>query len=127
MTAPVVLVVEDNLEIRETIAVILRSMGLGVMAAADGAQALAQLRASASPPSLILLDLMMPVMDGYAFREAQRSDPDLEKIPVVVVTADGEAAKKAASLQTAGHLKKPIDLDALLEEVARHVGSLGGS
>lgn len=112
-----VLVVEDNRDIRETLELILASEGFDVTVASNGVDALAKLRDSPTLPSVIVLDLMMPVMDGYAFREAQQKDPHISCIPVVVLTADGHAERKAASLGAAGYLQKPVDLDALVAKV----------
>lgn len=115
-----VLVVEDNLDIRGTVELVLQAEGFRVLVASNGADALALLRATAKLPHVILLDLMMPVMDGYAFREAQRADPRLSGIPIVVLTADGHAERKAADLGAAGFLQKPVDLDDLIAEVGRY-------
>lgn len=115
-----VLVVEDNADIRGTVQLVLEAEGFQVLVAANGEEALLQLRAAATLPSVILLDLMMPVMDGYAFREVQRRDPKLCSIPIVVLTADGHAETRAASLGAAGFLQKPVDLDELVAAVTRH-------
>src|SRR5690349_1848715 len=81
-----VLVVEDSTDARQMLASLLEVEGFAVRTAANGREALDQLRAG-PPPCLILLDLMMPVMDGYQFRAEQRQDPGLSPIPVVVVSA----------------------------------------
>jgi CheY-like chemotaxis protein len=83
-----VLVVEDDASIRESLGETLREEGFDVASAANGRQALELLRSS-SHPSAILLDLMMPVMDGWDFRHEQLHDPSLRDIPVVIVTAVG--------------------------------------
>lgn len=114
-----VLVVEDNLDIRGTVELILEAEGFHVLVASNGADALELLRAAPKLPAVILLDLMMPVMDGYAFRQVQRKDPKLSSIPIVVLTADGHAESKAAELGAAGFLQKPVDLDELVAEVGR--------
>ena len=69
---------------------------------------------------LILLDMMMPVMDGWGFRRSQLEGAAFAKIPVVVLTGDGRASAKAQAVGAAGYLKKPVDLDDLLALVARH-------
>jgi CheY-like chemotaxis protein len=117
-TSTSVLIVEDDLDIRDTLALILRGKGYSVAGAANGEEALAYLR-HAAQPCLILLDLMMPVMDGTQFRTEQQKDPELADIPVVVVSADGAVHQKAASIGAAASLKKPIDLDVLLDLVGR--------
>jgi CheY-like chemotaxis protein len=87
MTQGPILVVEDDLDLRETLAETLEHRGFDVITAANGLEALKLLRSRASPPSVILLDLMMPVMDGYGFLEEQRNDPELAAIPLAIVTA----------------------------------------
>ena len=65
---------------------------------------------------------MMPVMDGWAFREEQRQLPEVASIPVVTVTADGDARGKAASIEAAGYISKPLQIDSLLDEIERICG-----
>src|SRR6185436_16404183 len=89
-----VLVVDDDADIRETIAGVLEDEGYGVAGAKNGQEALTWLRAPGSPrPQLILLELMMPVMSGPEFRAAQEADPSLHAIPVVIVSASQDAQK----------------------------------
>lgn len=114
-----VLVVEDDFDIRGTIRLALEAEGYTVATAENGREALEYLR-GVGVPCLILLDLMMPVMDGWAFRAAQRADPGWARVPVVVISADGRASQKARALGAADGLSKPIDLDALLDTVKRH-------
>jgi CheY-like chemotaxis protein len=113
-----VLVVDDDLEIRETVRQVLESEGYQVAAASDGAEALDLLHGGVVP-RLILLDLMMPIMNGWQLREALRGDAKLETIPIVVFTGAGNAAANAESLQAAGYITKPVDLEPLLACVAR--------
>jgi len=101
------------------LAAVLETEGYDVAKASDGQEALGQLRTSATP-SLILLDLYMPVMNGWAFRAEQLRDPKLASIPVVVVSADSRVANRAADLGAAGWVGKPIDFDRLLALVAIH-------
>jgi CheY-like chemotaxis protein len=115
-----VLIVEDDGDVRESILEVLQDNAYTAIAVSNGAEALARLRSAAPRPCLILLDLMMPVMDGYKFRTAQTSDPVLTTIPVVVLTAQGGAEKTAQDMQAAGFLKKPVKLEALLEVVQRY-------
>lgn len=115
-----VLVIEDNEDIREAVAESLEDAGYGVWLAANGAIAIGELRASSDLPCLILLDLMMPVMDGAQFLREMRQDPRLSALPVIVVTADGNATAKAATLGTQGGLRKPIQLNELLSTVSRY-------
>ena len=115
-----ILVVDDDGDVREALSSVLESEGYDVVTAINGADALAHLRAATTTPCVILLDLMMPVMDGFRFRSEQTSDLALSAIPVILLTADGNAQQKAATLGTAGFLKKPVDLDVLLDAVKCH-------
>jgi CheY-like chemotaxis protein len=114
-----ILVVEDDEATRDALTLVLQASGYQVTTAANGQEALDALR-EPSPPCLILLDLMMPVMDGWQFRALQRQDPALAVIPVVLVSADGNTPQKAASLGAAGFIQKPVDVHALLDTVQRH-------
>src|SRR5690349_24594897 len=82
-----VYVVEDYSDLRHTIGEALEAQGYAVVSAANGAEALEALRRDDARPCLILLDLMMPVMNGYECRKEQRADPELAGIPVVVIPA----------------------------------------
>lgn len=113
-----VLVVEDDPDIQSTLATALQMAGYTVTLAGDGAEAMRHMHAAL--PCLVLLDLVMPVMNGWEFRTAQQQDPTLAAVPVVVISAGGRVRQKAATLGAAGFLKKPIDLDALLDVVQRH-------
>ena len=118
-----VLVVDDDVDIRETVAGILEDEGYKVAGAKDGEEALAYLRSPGVPkPQLILLDLMMPVMSGPEFRAAQDADPTLRAIPVVIVSASADAPKHAKALKVAGVVQKPLSLDILLSTVERCAG-----
>ncbi len=116
------LLVEDDHDVRETIAEILVDEGYHVVTATDGGQALARLR-DGPAPSAILLDLMMAGMDGFQFRAAQRADPALAHIPVIVLTADRQIDEHAAELAAAAYVKKPTQLDDLLAVIARVVAA----
>ncbi len=116
-----VLVVDDDTDGRETLAEFLEAEGYPVARAANGRQALDYLQ-QARPPGLILLDLLMPVMDGYQFRQRQRQDPVLASIPIAVVSAVGPNSDQMAALEPAGWLVKPVDLEELLDIVQRHCG-----
>ena len=114
-----ILVVEDDAVTREAMTLILREDGYSVASAANGQEALSHLRHS-HRPHLILLDLMMPVMNGMEFRKEQQKDPALKNIPVVVVSADGNVPQKAASIGVTDYLLKPVDIDVLLNTVRRY-------
>lgn len=113
-----VLIVEDELDIRQDVAEVLRDEGYEVSMAANGAEALARLRAGFEP-CLILLDVMMPVMNGVEFRAEQVKEPSLASFPVFLVSGDGSVRQKAADLNAVGYLVKPFRLNDLLTAVAR--------
>lgn len=114
-----ILVVEDDAAIRDALSLVLEDEGYRVTGAANGQEALAHLR-NGCRPNLIILDLMMPVMDGWQFRKHQLQDSSLAAIPVVVLSADGNVLQKAADIDAVDCLQKPIDLDCLLEKVGRY-------
>lgn len=113
-----VLVVEDDDDIRETLAEVLTEDGYTVETARNGVQALAALKTV--EPKVILLDLSMPVMNGREFREAQRRDPALLRIPTVVLTAVDRIRQEVSDLEVDGAIAKPIDLSQLLSVVERY-------
>ncbi|XXX78953.1 response regulator [Sorangium sp. So ce134] len=113
-----ILVIEDDQGVSDALVGVLSAEGYEVMTARNGADALARLR-EAPAPALIVLDLMMPLMDGYAFRAEQLRTPAIAGIPVVVLTAG--AAPRAAELGPVDILKKPVHLVALLDVVGRYV------
>lgn len=123
MSAGMVLLVDDDEDIVDTIQIILRKEGWNVTAALDGVRGLERLRAGLRP-DLILLDLMMPGLNGWQFCDALRADSQLRDIPVVVLSGSGDVMEKAASLGAVAHLRKPFELSELLETVRRH--ALGG-
>ena len=114
-----ILVVDDDEDIRFAMSDTLEAEGYRVLLAEDGSDALAKLRAEGERPCVILLDLMMPKMDGWGFRAAQRDDPALADIPVVVLSADAQVKKKAAELGADGSMAKPIRIDELLTMIKR--------
>ena len=115
----VVLVVEDDPDIRATLCEALEDNGYATAGAGNGVEALAYLRSGAEKPCLILLDLMMPVMDGQTFRAEQRADAALADIPVVVISAYRDVEKYAEDLAT-DYLAKPVRLETLLETTRKH-------
>lgn len=118
-----VLVVDDDPHIREVIAELLEDEGYVVGRAANGEEALDALRQPAPRPSVILLDLMMPKMNGWEFREAQRQDPAIAPIPVVAISAHADLLSAAAQMDADAHLPKPIDIDRLLRTVQQYCAS----
>jgi serine/threonine protein kinase len=117
-----VLVVEDDPHAREGMAAILKSHGFSVATAPDGRAALSSLRAGPRP-DLILLDLMMPGMDGWQFLRERQRDAALAGIPVVIVSAADPQQARAAALGAAGYLRKPVDLDEMATKVQRYSGN----
>ena len=114
-----ILIVEDDFDIREALEQILAEEGYAVRGASNGSEAL-EIATSGPAPRLILLDLMMPVMNGWQFRSEQLKEPRLAAVPVLVISADPDLQQKAAKLGVAGLLKKPISLDDLLSAVKVH-------
>jgi CheY-like chemotaxis protein len=112
-----VLIVEDDADIRGAIAEVLTDGNYRALEASNGADALDELRAAAPHPCVILLDVMMPVMDGKEFRNMQRDDEALREIPVVVLSAHDDATVLAEQMEAAGFLRKPVDLVTLLQTV----------
>jgi two-component system response regulator FlrC len=110
---PTILIVEDEPDIRSVMQESLESLGLSILTAANGQEALGKLEKNPGV-SLILLDLMMPVMNGWQFLSAIDKNPVLKKIPIIVVTVFSDQAK---DLKVRGVIKKPFDLDDLLKQV----------
>lgn len=99
---------------------LLQEEGYIVDCVSNGQAALRYLRSIPELPALILLDLMMPVMDGYQFREEQLRDPRLANTPVILMTADGHIETKKNKIQAVDGIKKPIDIKTLLDVTARY-------
>lgn len=116
-----ILVVEDDESIRSSLQSLLEMEGYSVQSASNGAEALKILENSGKP-DLILLDLMMPVMDGFEFREKMDRLPEMARVPVVVMSADGNISTKKARVKAVDYLKKPVDINVLLERVERFAG-----
>ena len=116
---PGVLVVEDEGDIRDDVAEVLRDEGYLVSTAANGQEALEHLQGG-ERPCLILLDLMMPQMDGFEFRAKQVADDALASIPVVLVSGANNVQQRAADMNVGGYLLKPFRLNDLLTTVARY-------
>jgi CheY-like chemotaxis protein len=112
-----ILIVEDDADLREMMAQILTLEGFRVETVANGREALDYLQ-QGDFPDLILLDLMMPVMDGWEFRRRQQAHPDFAAVPVVVLSALDPS--RVADLGGPAFLKKPLDFDLLLDLVRRY-------
>ena len=116
MSQPTVFIVEDDVDTREMIGRFLELEGFAVETAANGRQALERLDAGARA-CVILLDLMMPVMDGWEFRRQQTRHAAFAKIPVIVFSAAGR--ERMRQIDANDYLAKPVDLDELLQRVSR--------
>jgi CheY-like chemotaxis protein len=118
MSAKTIMIIEDEEAIRESLRVALELAGFETVTAANGLEAIRWLKDHEAKPNLILLDLMMPVMDGWEFDQALSKTPGTDKIPVIVVTAcSGEIESILHSKKT---IHKPVDLEELLESVNRY-------
>lgn len=115
-----ILVVDDDFDVRDSIIDVLTDEGYAAIGVGDGIEALQYLR-SHPLPKLILLDWMMPRLDGSQFRIAQLQDSTLAAIPVVVITADNKIHEKPEARDVVACMKKPVDLNALLG-VVKHQG-----
>jgi DNA-binding response OmpR family regulator len=115
-----IMVADDEEGIRQMLTLFLAHHGYAVVGVSNGAQALDRLQHSTELPDLILLDIMMPVMDGVAFRQAQKQLALASDIPVVVMSAAADLPEQMRMLQAAAALPKPIDFDTLLALVKRY-------
>lgn len=113
-----VLVVEDDNDLREMMAELLRMEGFEPDLATDGAEALLKLKTGPDHPHLILLDMMMPRMDGWTFCHQQSRDPGLADIPVVVVSA--APRETLTSVSAVAVVPKPFDYQHLIETIRAH-------
>src|ERR1043165_3973833 len=106
-----ILVVEDEPNVREALVFVLEREGYAVTSANNGQEALDRLRAT--PSCLVLLDLMLPVMDGFGFRVQQRQAPAVADVPVIVLSSGGDLVRKVERMHVDACLSKPLDLDRL--------------
>jgi CheY-like chemotaxis protein len=116
-----ILIIDDDEELRRSMVDLLGELGFAAEAVADGERGLERLTRGPAP-WLILLDLKMPVMDGPAFRAAQRRSAALIAIPVVLVTADADVEERAIALGVEAYLRKPVglrELEPLLRQLER--------
>ena len=117
---PLVMIVDDDSDARESLAEVLGLSGYGCVTAEHGRAALDQLRREgATRPSVIILDVRMPVMDGWAFRVEQLRDRELASIPVIFLTADLGAEARVAASGGFAFVAKPYELGDLLQAVRR--------
>jgi CheY-like chemotaxis protein len=114
-----ILVVDDDPDVRDSLTEILGDEGYRVAGVRNGREALAYLHEQRRP-SLILLDMMMPEMDGWKFRVEQQKSPELAPIPVVLLSAHGNVREAALALGAADYLRKPLRIESLLEIADRY-------
>jgi CheY-like chemotaxis protein len=114
-----ILVVEDHADLRDMLVVLLESEGFVVRTAVNGAEALKRLEETR--PSLILLDLMMPVMSGDEFRERQLADPRYSDVPVICMTAAHDGRDRASRIRADEYFQKPLDFEHLMNVVRARV------
>ena len=115
-----ILIVDDDAGIRQLLLLFLEHKGYTAKTVANGREALNQLQLDQPLPMLILLDLMMPIMDGAAFRQAQQADPRIAAIPVVVLSAAENIEAQAPLLTADAYVPKPIEFDNLLQVVEQY-------
>jgi CheY-like chemotaxis protein len=113
-----ILIVEDENDIRESLKEFLESENFSVATAVNGEDALQKL-SNSSIPKLILLDLLMPVMNGMEFRRRQVRDQRIADVPVIIMSADNLTPDKAGDLGTK-FLKKPMEIDSMLSMIHEH-------
>ena len=114
-----VLVVEDDLEIRESLAELLRLDGYGVTTAGNGYQALSVLKEMETLPALIILDILMPEMDGLEFLRKRQGEARLKSIPTVVLTCNETNEASAMKLGANSFLQKPVEAEHLLQSARK--------
>ena len=113
------LIVEDDEIIRDSLVEFLEDHGYEARPASHGREALDQLTSDPVRPCLVVLDLMMPVMDGREFREEQLKNPAWTAIPVIVISAYNDVAEQARALSV-DHLRKPLAMRPLMDAVRRY-------
>jgi len=116
-----VLLIDDHEDARTALELVLEAAGFSVVGAADAEIGLAQLRQGLQP-GLVLLDLGLPGMSASSFNQAMRAEARLASTPVVVLSGDGWVREKAELLGATDWLEKPVEIERLLEVVARHCG-----
>jgi CheY-like chemotaxis protein len=112
-----ILIVDDDPDIRDSLKEVLEDEGYTVNSVSNGREALDYLRKTPEHPCVILLDLMMPVMDGWQFRREQKQDPTIAGIPLIVITATG---KRPVLVDADELVMKPLDLSRLFEAIERY-------
>jgi CheY-like chemotaxis protein len=112
-----ILLVEDDFILRTSLAELLINEGYAVECAAHGLEAFQRLNSGPEKPAVIVLDLMMPYMDGFEFRTLQRALPSVKDVPVVVITANGRAAVEAQNMDVEETFYKPVNTWRFLQTI----------
>ena len=119
--AELILIVDDDEDVREVVRTVLENEGYRTAEAEDGREALAFVQKAEHKPALLLLDLMMPSMDGWQLRARLRSDPELAAIPIVIMTAHAGVLRAVSDVRPETPvLPKPLNVDQLLRVVATY-------
>jgi CheY-like chemotaxis protein len=119
---PTILVVEDDERIQRLVELVLRGEGYSVLQAGDGRQALDLI--DSARPDLVLLDLMLPVLDGWALRERLRQRPTTSDIPIILMSAVRNLPETARQLDVADYLSKPFEIDDLVRSVRQRLADV---
>lgn len=115
-----ILLVEDDQDIRETLIELLEGEGYDVLFAENGQIGLDKLSETSSLPNLILLDLMMPVKDGFQFCAEKEANPKIAHLPVVIMSADGHIRENQQRVKATAYLKKPLDIYEIINVLEKY-------
>jgi DNA-binding response OmpR family regulator len=120
-TVPTVLVVDDDDNVRQTLAERLETSGYEVLLARDGRDAF-EVIARGVNPDVILLDVVMPIMDGWHFLSARLRDPSIVAVPVVLMSGGQEAERQSHKIGVCGFIRKPLDIGDLVDRINACLG-----
>jgi CheY-like chemotaxis protein len=120
MTRPL-LVVDDDTDLREALEEVLRDAGFIVLGASNGREALEVLARARPLPGLVLLDMMMPVLDGLGFAKEMHAVPEWKHLPIVIFSASAGNAATAQEVGACAYLRKPVDVEVLVDTVGQHL------
>lgn len=115
-----ILIIDDDQGIRDALSELLEMEGYAVKLAVNGNEGLHILRELPKPPDLVLLDFMMPAMDGFQFRQRQVEEGLYTEVPVVLMSADCHVGEKQIRGGMMDHLRKPMDINEVLDMVKKH-------
>lgn len=115
------LVVDDDTDLREALEEVLRDAGFTVLGASNGREALEVLARAETLPGLVLLDMMMPVLDGLGFAKEMQAVPEWKDVPIVIFSASAGNAATAREVGACAYLRKPVDVEVLVDTVGQHL------